>query len=203
MFCLMLLLATANPSPTLQAIVALGRGDAQIRATRAALTPVFPAEDATSPTSLAALAALASPTSPTSPTPPTPESMVVLKTAGSESVPWAGGVALLVLSGGAFALWWRKRSSPSTNVLAITQSVTIGRGRSLLVAEISGRRMLLSSSEGGVSLLVDLGLAPASASFESTMDSLLPAMAVPPSAKNVDIEGKEIQRRLAHARNSA
>lgn len=193
MLSLVFLVATADP--TLQAIVALGRGEPPpVAATVEEAADATEATDPTTPT-----------TGPTVMAAPAP---VLLRSESTEPGPWAGVAMLVALGGGAFALWWRKRGMTSTNLLEIKQSVAIGRGRNLLVAEISGRRVLLSSSEAGIALLLELGASPEPvsiakappqlASFDDAVEDLMPSMAM--TTANVDIEGQEIKRRLAQAR---
>ncbi len=203
MLPLVLFLAAADPSPSLAAIVALGKGDPP-----AEVTP----------------AAAPAPTTPTSPAMTAASVPAPLLTKKDEPTSWPGVVAFAVLVGVAsFVLWKKKQTSTSTKLLTLKDAVAVGKGRSLIVADVGGRRVLLSSSEAGIAMLLDLGIAPndeeidvagpvqAKADARADKDAtdfaaaLAEEVRLPTAARagvSVDVEGQEIQRRLEKARDA-
>ncbi len=81
----------------------------------------------------------------------------------TSTTPWAAVAFFIALIGGAAAVWWRKKQGLKASggpLLNVKETTSIGPRRQLLVVDVAGRRVLLSSSEAGVSLLLDCGTAP-------------------------------------------
>jgi hypothetical protein len=213
----LLLALAADPSPSLEAIVKLGRGTDPAAST----TTASPAPS-TSPTAAASTA-------------PATSTLSTQPSSTSTPFPWAATGAVVLLGGVTFGLWWKKRHARTApeRALRLDDTLGIGRDRALLVCEVDGRRFLLASTPGGVNLLADLGtarpqelspyvplsplspppqddafamalereLAPVTVSTSmSTAPSMATAASAAPAtaatAKTVDVEGQEIQRRL-------
>lgn len=220
MLPLLLLLAAADPSPSLQAIVALGRGP--IATAPAPAVVDAPADGAVvteaEPAKAAATTATTTPTATTATKEAPTTTPLRPLTKAEEPSPLAGVAALVALGGAAAGLWWKKRARPgAARLLQLQESVAVGKGRALIVADVDGRRILLSSSEAGVSLLLDLGRAPAAApapvavhddddAFARALEKETAPVTVSSAvgaAGTVDVEGHEIQRRLEKARRAA
>lgn len=220
MLPLLFLLAAADPSPSLQAIVALGRGGVvappttTTTATTATTTATTAAPALPEPTPALSSSAT-TPLTPLTTTTTTAPSLAPPPTTFSplpkaeEPSPWAGVALLVALGGGAFGLWWKKRGAPqASRLLHLQESVSVGKGRALIVADVDGRRVLLASSEAGVSLLLDLGRTPTAPAPSLVDDAFGEALAkemnpVTVSGGTVDVEGHEIQRRIERARRAA
>ena len=81
----------------------------------------------------------------------------------ASTTPWGAVAFFIALIGGAAAVWWRKKQGLKASggpLLNVKETTSIGPRRQLLVVDVAGRRVLLSSSEAGVSLLLDCGTAP-------------------------------------------
>jgi flagellar biogenesis protein FliO len=88
-----------------------------------------------------------------------------IATASPSATPIAAIALLAALAATAGGLWWRRRqgTSASGQLLVIKEAVSVGPRRSLLVVDVAGRRVLLSSSEAGLGLLLDCGPTPVAA----------------------------------------
>lgn len=88
-----------------------------------------------------------------------------IATASPSATPIAAIALLAALAATAGGLWWRRRqgTSASGQLLVIKEAVSVGPRRSLLVVDVAGRRVLLSSSESGLGLLLDCGPTPVAA----------------------------------------
>lgn len=76
------------------------------------------------------------------------------------STPWGAIAFFVALIGGAIAVWFKKKQGIKASggpLLTVRESTSIGPRRQLLVVDVGGRRVLLSSSEAGVGLLLDCG----------------------------------------------
>lgn len=213
MLPLVLLLAAADPSPSLAAIVALGKGNPPATPTEAAAHDAHgEAVHAETATTAAAHATTTTPAATPAPAP--------LLTKKDEPTAWPGIAAFVVLCGAAgFVLWKKKQTSTSARLLTLKDAVAVGKGRSLIVADVAGRRVLLSSSEAGIAMLLDLGMVPkgeaidvdainekADADATDFAAALAEEVRLPTAASagtSVDVEGSEIQRRLERARSAA
>jgi hypothetical protein len=78
-------------------------------------------------------------------------------------MPWAALSVLVLLACTAGGVWWQKQKQKTAGggpLLTVREATPIGPRRSLLVVDVAGRRVLLSSSEAGISMLLDCGPAP-------------------------------------------
>ncbi|MBI5494573.1 MAG: flagellar biosynthetic protein FliO [Deltaproteobacteria bacterium] len=69
------------------------------------------------------------------------------------------GVALaaaLLLVLGAVALWMRRRRGAPPDLLSVVQTFSLGPRRSLVMARVDGRMLLLSNSEAGIHLVTEV-----------------------------------------------
>jgi flagellar biogenesis protein FliO len=92
----------------------------------------------------------------TSPKPGTQEASKKLNTEPTlSSIVMKLSFPLLILCGllGAAAIFRRKKIFPST--IKVVESVALGKSRNLVIADVAGKRMLIGSSEAGISLLAD------------------------------------------------
>ncbi len=79
-----------------------------------------------------------------------PPSLVVPKTAlNLGALMWPG----LLLCLGAGALVFFRRKSTSGRSLDVVESVSVGKGRDLVVVDVAGSRMLLGCTDGGIAVL--------------------------------------------------
>jgi flagellar biogenesis protein FliO len=79
------------------------------------------------------------------------------------------GAALLLLAGAAFYLH-RRRKQQQAGLIRILETASLGPKRTLVVAEVDGEKMILGTSEAGISVLTPAGRA-ASPWGEQTMSS--------------------------------
>jgi flagellar biogenesis protein FliO len=89
------------------------------------------------------------------PTPPAPAPAAPVAAASLPAGSLWGFVALAVLAGAAFYLS-KKRQLP-TGMLEVVQTQAMGPRRSLVVARLGHKTLLLSSSESGIQLVSELG----------------------------------------------
>lgn len=78
-------------------------------------------------------------------------------------MPWAALSVLVLLACTAGGVWWQKQKQKTARggpLLTVREATPIGPRRSLLVVDVAGRRVLLSSSEAGIGMLLDCGPAP-------------------------------------------
>jgi len=152
--------SSTSASASLAQIVALSQAD-----DRSPAGDRGPADDRSADDAVAGRSPTSSATMPSSiPTRDGPASGSALATAAPSATP-VGAIALLgALAAAAGGLWWRRRQTTNApgNLLVIKEAVAIGPRRSLLVVDVAGRRVLLSSSEAGLGLLLDCGPTPVS-----------------------------------------
>jgi len=82
-------------------------------------------------------------------------------------VPFGAIAFFIAMGGGTFGLWWNKKKKTAVAggpLMTVRESTSIGPRRQLMVVDVAGRRVLLSSSEAGVNMLMDCGPVPAAAS---------------------------------------
>jgi hypothetical protein len=135
----------AKTAPSLAQVVALSAEERPVTATAApaatATVPAFPA-----PASSTAV----------------PAALLDGATHGPQ-MPWAALSVLVLLACTAGGVWWQKQKQKTASggpLLTVREATPIGPRRSLLVVDVAGRRVLLSSSEAGIGMLLDCGPAP-------------------------------------------
>ena len=135
-------------APSLAQVVALSEEERPVTAptpvpTATATVPAFPAPTATSSTAV-------------------PPALLDGATHGPQ-MPWAALSVLVLLACTAGGVWWQKQKQKTASggpLLTVREATPIGPRRSLLVVDVAGRRVLLSSSEAGIGMLLDCGPAP-------------------------------------------
>jgi flagellar biogenesis protein FliO len=124
---------------------------AELVAIDASTPPVAPSE---SPPS--ADDAGASPPAPSRVAAP-PVGTAATSSTSSLPVPWAALGLLGVLAGGAGARWWSRRQQASArgNLLQVREALSLAPRRQLLLVEVGQRSVLLSSTEAGITMLME------------------------------------------------
>lgn len=136
----------AKAAPSLAQVVALSAEERPV-------TVPTPAPAAT-----AAVPAFPAPASSTT----VPPALLEGATHGPQT-PWAALSVLVLLACTAGGVWWQKQKQKTASggpLLTVREATPIGPRRSLLVVDVAGRRVLLSSSEAGIGMLLDCGPAP-------------------------------------------
>ena len=85
---------------------------------------------------------------------PSPMSTTSPSFGGVPSPGLAAPLVLLALAAAA-AFFFRQRVTAPGRLLHILESVPVGRGRALFIADVAGRKMLLATSEAGITVLAD------------------------------------------------
>lgn len=140
--------AVAKAPPSLAQVVALSAEE----------RPVTAAVPAPAPAATATVPAFPAPASTTA----VPAALVDGAAHGPQ-MPWAALSVLVLLACTAGGVWWQKQKQKTASggpLLTVREATPIGPRRSLLVVDVAGRRVLLSSSEAGIGMLLDCGPAP-------------------------------------------
>jgi flagellar biogenesis protein FliO len=101
-------------------------------------------------------------------------------------------VVFVALAAVAGYLLWRKRKQQHTGLIKILETASIGAKRSIVIAEVNGQRMILGTSEAGISVLsgqghfTSTGIHPALAlaAAEAAPTPTLPVAAAPDEQVN-------------------
>lgn len=108
----------------------------------------------------------------------------------------------LLLAGGAGYMFWRKRRQHGSNLIKILETASLGPKRALVIAEVNGEKMILGTSEAGISLLAPLAHPTGAATTAGELVSRVSALATnarsaepqaveaPPAAPPAEDEGE-------------